>query len=49
MNPIVVILAILIGFQLAGIPGALVGVPVATIVVEIVDDMVKLKSSRKAV
>ncbi|KKU11397.1 MAG: hypothetical protein UX16_C0016G0003 [Parcubacteria group bacterium GW2011_GWB1_45_7] len=49
MNPIVVILAILIGFQLAGIPGALVGVPVATIIVEIVDDMVKLKSSRKAV
>lgn len=47
MNPIVVILAILIGSQLAGIVGALIGVPVATIIVEIVDDMARLKTSRR--
>lgn len=48
MNPIVVILAILIGSELAGIPGALLGVPVATIIVEILDDMARLKTSRRA-
>lgn len=48
LNPIVVILAILIGGQLAGITGALLGVPVATIFVEILDDMARLKSSRRA-
>lgn len=48
LNPIVVILAILIGSQLAGIAGALLGVPVATIIVEILDDMARLKSSRRA-
>lgn len=47
MNPIVVILAILIGSELAGIPGALLGVPVATIIVEILDDMARLKTSRR--
>jgi predicted PurR-regulated permease PerM len=48
LNPIVVILAILVGGQLAGIAGALLGVPVATIIVEILDDMARLKTSRKA-
>ncbi|HUO75792.1 MAG TPA: AI-2E family transporter [Candidatus Paceibacterota bacterium] len=48
MNPIVVILAILVGSELAGIPGALLGVPVATIIVEILDDMARLKTSRRA-
>ena len=48
LNPIVVILAILIGSQLAGIAGALLGVPVATIFVEILDDMARLKTSRKS-
>ncbi len=48
MNPIVVILAILIGGELAGIPGALLAVPVATIIVEIIDDMARLKSSRRS-
>ncbi|MCC6404846.1 MAG: AI-2E family transporter [Candidatus Yanofskybacteria bacterium] len=47
LNPIVVILAILVGAQLAGIAGALLGVPVATIIVEIIDDMARLKSSRR--
>jgi predicted PurR-regulated permease PerM len=48
VNPIVVILAILIGSQLAGIAGALLAVPVATVFVEILDDMARLKSSRRA-
>jgi len=48
MNPVVVIVAILVGFQLAGLVGALLGVPVATIFVEILDDVARLKSSRRA-
>lgn len=48
LNPVVVIIAILIGWQLAGIVGALLAVPVATIFVEILDDMARLKSSRRA-
>jgi len=48
MNPIVVILAILIGGQLAGIAGAILGVPVATVIVEILDDVARAKTSRKA-
>lgn len=48
LNPVVVILAILIGVQLAGIVGALLAVPVATICVEILDDMARLKTSRRA-
>jgi predicted PurR-regulated permease PerM len=48
LNPIVVIIAILVGSQLAAIAGALLGVPVATIIVEILEDMARLKSSRRA-
>lgn len=48
LNPVVVMLAILVGGHLAGIAGALLGVPVATIIVEILDDMARLKSSRRA-
>ncbi len=48
LNPVVVILAILIGGQLAGIVGALLGVPAATIIVEILDDMARLKTSRRS-
>ncbi len=48
LNPVVVILAILIGWQLAGVAGALVGVPVATIFVELLDDMARFKSSRRS-
>lgn len=48
LNPVVVILAILIGGQLAGIAGALLGVPVATIIVELLDDMARLKTSRRS-
>jgi predicted PurR-regulated permease PerM len=48
LNPVVVILAILIGGQLAGIVGALLGVPAAVIIVEILDDMARLKTSRRS-
>lgn len=48
LNPVVVILSILIGWKLAGIVGALLGVPMATIVVEILDDMARLKTARRA-
>ncbi len=47
MNPIVVILAILIGGHLAGVAGAILGVPVATVIVEILDDVARAKTSRR--
>ncbi len=49
LNPVVVILAILVGFHLAGVLGALLGVPMATIIVEVLDDMARNKSARRAV
>jgi len=49
LNPVVVILALLIGGKLAGLAGAILGVPVATIIVEILDDMAKHRESRRAV
>jgi len=45
----VVLLALLIGGKLAGIAGAILGVPVATIIVEILDDLARHKESRRAV
>jgi len=48
LNPVVVILALLIGGKLAGVAGAILGVPVATILVEILDDMARHKESRRA-
>ncbi len=47
LNPVVVILALLIGAQLAGIPGAILGVPLATIIVEMIDDLARHKESRR--
>lgn len=47
LNPIVVIIALLIGQQLAGIPGMILSVPVATIIVEMMDDFAKHKDSRR--
>lgn len=46
LNPVVVLVSLLVGAQLAGISGMLLAVPVATIIVEIIEDMAKLKSSR---
>ena len=48
LNPVVVIIALLVGGQLAGIAGMILSVPVATIIVEIIDDMAKKKESRRA-
>lgn len=39
LNPVAVLMSLLIGGKLAGIPGAILAVPVATIIVEILDDM----------
>ena len=47
LNPVVVIVALLIGQQLAGIPGMILSVPVATIIVEMMDDFAKHKDSRR--
>jgi predicted PurR-regulated permease PerM len=47
LNPVVVIIALLIGKQLAGIPGMILSVPVATIIVEMMDDFAKHKDSRR--
>ncbi len=47
LNPVVVIMSLLIGGSLAGIPGMILSVPVATIIVEILDDMAKHKESRR--
>lgn len=47
LNPVVVILALLIGGKLAGIAGAILGVPIATIIVEIIDDLARQKESRR--
>ncbi|MBI4158247.1 MAG: AI-2E family transporter [Candidatus Yanofskybacteria bacterium] len=47
LNPVVVILALLVGANLAGIAGMIIAVPVATIIVEVFDDMAKKKESRR--
>ena len=47
LNPVVVILALLVGANLAGIAGMIIAVPVATIIVEVLDDMAKKKESRR--
>lgn len=47
LNPVVVIIALLIGENLAGIPGMILSVPVATIIVEMMEDFAKHKDSRR--
>ena len=47
LNPVVVIIALLVGQQLAGIPGMILSVPLATIIVEMMDDLAKHKDSRR--
>ncbi|MBI2063392.1 MAG: AI-2E family transporter [Candidatus Yanofskybacteria bacterium] len=49
LNPVTVIIALLIGGKIAGIMGILLAVPVAVIIVEILEDIAKHKESRKAV
>jgi predicted PurR-regulated permease PerM len=41
--PILVILALIIGWELAGVLGVLISVPVASILMEVVDDIEKKK------
>jgi len=48
LNPVVVIIALLIGQNLAGIPGMILSVPVATIIVEMMGDFAKHKDSRRS-
>lgn len=47
LNPIVVIMALLVGNQLAGISGMILSVPVATVIVEILEDLAKQKEEAK--
>ena len=47
LNPVVVIIALLVGVNLAGIVGMILSVPVATAIVEVIDDMAKKKESRR--
>jgi len=47
LNPVVVIIALLVGYQLAGIPGMILSVPVATVIVEMLDDFAKHKEHRR--
>lgn len=47
LNPVVVIMSLLIGAQLAGIVGAILAVPIATIIVEVFDDMARSKELRR--
>ena len=49
LNPVVVIIALLVGQQLAGIPGMILSVPLATVIVELLDDFAKHKESRRTV
>jgi predicted PurR-regulated permease PerM len=45
LNPVVVIMALLIGGKLAGIPGAILAVPVATVLVELLEDTARRKAA----
>ncbi len=48
LNPITVILALLIGGKLAGLLGIILAVPVAVVIVEVLDDLARHKESRRA-
>ena len=47
LNPVTVIIALLVGGQLAGISGMLLAVPIATVIVEILDDLAKRKELKR--
>src|SRR3989338_8756689 len=47
LNPVVVIIALLVGGNLAGIAGMILSIPVATVIVEVIDDMANKKESRR--
>lgn len=47
LHPITVIIAILIGGKMAGILGIIISVPIAVVIVEILDDLARRKEGRK--
>lgn len=47
LNPVVVLISLLIGNQLAGISGMILSVPIATIIVEMLEDLAKHKEGIK--
>ena len=47
LNPVTVIIAVLIGGKMAGILGIILSVPIAVVIVEILDDLAKQKEGRK--
>lgn len=47
LNPIVVLMSLLIGNQLAGISGMVLSVPIATVIVEILEDLAKHREESK--
>ncbi len=47
LNPVVVLMALLVGNQLAGVSGMLLSVPMATVIVEILDDLAKQREDDK--
>jgi predicted PurR-regulated permease PerM len=48
LSPLVVILSALIGFELAGIWGVVIAIPIAVIVMEIMNDLEKRKTIVRA-
>lgn len=48
LNPVTVVIALLIGAKLAGILGVLMAVPVAVVVVEVIEDMAQQRQNRRA-
>ena len=47
LNPVVILIALLVGQTLAGIPGMILAVPISTIIVEMLDDVARQKESRR--
>ncbi len=47
LNPIVVIVALLVGWELGGVLGMIISIPLATIFSELLDDYAKLKAENK--
>ena len=49
LHPVTVVIALLIGGKLAGILGILLAVPVAVVIVEVLDDIAEQRQSKRAV
>lgn len=49
LNPVTVIVALFVGGKLAGILGVIVAVPVAVVIVEVLDDIAKRKGEHKVI